>query len=102
LATRLGRTVARAVASYRGEPAEVRARFEAGLAAARDSLVHSEEISKPTRQVLIDAVVMIFVEAYVGSSWGKVHAALAESVPELYAQVKDLLPSGTGDSPLAL
>jgi hypothetical protein len=101
--TRLGRRVAEALTAYKAEPADVRARFEAGLVAARDCLVHSEEISKGTRDVLLDAVLAIFMEAYVGvGGWAKVHAALAEAVPDLYVQIKELLPDGAGRSPLAL
>ena len=103
MATRLGRKIAEARAAYLAEPAELRARFEAGLAAALPCLSSSDEINQRTRKALFEAFAMGFVEGYVGGAWAKVHEALASESPELYAQVKELLPDAkTGNHPLAL
>jgi len=101
--TRLSRKVAEAREAYSAEPPELRARFEAGLEAAKECLSSGDEISRRTRKALFEAVAMGFVEGYVGGAWSKVHAALREEAPELYEQLKELLPdASTGDHPLAL
>lgn len=103
MSTRLGRKVAEARGAYLCEPAELRARFEAGLTAAAECLRSSDEISRRTRKALLEVIAMGFVEGYIGGAWRKVHDALREEAPALYEQVKELLPNAeTGDHPLAL
>ncbi|MFL5381288.1 MAG: hypothetical protein ACJ8GN_02055 [Longimicrobiaceae bacterium] len=100
--SRLGRKVAEAIATYRREPPELRAEFEAGLVAALEALAAANKLGPDTARMLKDVLGQIFVEGYVGGSWAKVHAALAEEAPAIYVRVKDRLPSATSSNPLAL
>lgn len=100
--SRLARKVAEAIATYRQEPAELRAEFETGLVAALEALAAANRLSPDTARMLKEALGQIFVDGYVGGSWVKVHAALASEAPVLYAKVKDRLPSATSGNPLAL
>lgn len=100
--SRLARKVAEAIATYRAEPPELRAEFEAGLVAALEALAAANKLSPDTARMLKEVLGQIFVDGYVAGAWGKVHAALAESAPAIYARVKDRLPSATSSNPLAL
>jgi hypothetical protein len=100
--SRLARRVAEAISTYREEPAELRAEFEAGLVAALEALAAANRLSPDTARMLKEALGQIFVDGYVGGSWAKVHAALATEAPALYERVKDRLPSATSSNPLAL
>jgi hypothetical protein len=100
--SRLARKVAEAIATYREEPAELRAEFETGLVAALEALAAANRHSRDTARMLKEALGQIFVDGYVAGAWPKVHAALAAEAPALYERVKDRLPSATSSNPLAL
>lgn len=100
--TRLGRKVAEAVAAYAGLPAELRARFETGLGAARDALSSADDLPVHARRALLEVAGMILTEGFIAGSWHKVHAALAEEAPEMYQAVRELLPRADGTSDLGI
>lgn len=100
--TRLGRKIADARAGYLALGPELRARFQAGLIAAKDALaVVSDEIPIPLRGLFIDVLLMGVTEGKIAGKWSKVHQAIAEGAPELYPHVRELIPDGSNqDLPL--
>jgi hypothetical protein len=100
--SRLARKVAETSAAYKAMSPELRARFEAGLVAAKDALaVVTEEIPPPLRTLFLDVLMMGIMEGKIAGKWAKVHQAVAEGAPEIYPHVREIIPDGSNqDLPL--
>lgn len=94
--TRLERKTDEARALYETLPAEERARFETGLAAAYESVKHSTNLPQIIKRSLLELAGMVIADGVVAGRWEKVHQGISRW-PALYVHVRDIIPRG-GDA----
>lgn len=59
-------------------------------------------VSEATKASFRHTIQSIIMDGVLGGplGWSKVHAALAAAAPDVYSEIKEILPGGAGDKSL--
>jgi hypothetical protein len=105
VSSRLERKLREGVEGYDVLPSDFRTRFEAALAAAKDTLSIAEEIkvlAPGLGRIWIECALAVISEGAIGGNWNKVHVAMAAAAPRLYPYVDKLIPRSNALSDVGL